>query len=99
MNQSRICALITLSTVAWVAWAAGATAQTKPQAVRAAAPQTSGVWRNAVGDLAEHKWGIFGVTYMTVFPGRDEVMAGVSTRGLWSSTDGGATWNQQVEHD
>ncbi len=94
MNQSRICALISLSTIAW---AAGATAQTKPEAVRAAAPQTSGVWRNAVGDLAEHKWGLFGVIYMTVFPGRDEVIAGVSTRGLWSSTDGGTTWKQLGE--
>jgi photosystem II stability/assembly factor-like uncharacterized protein len=54
----------------------------------------SGSWRSAVGNLAEGKWGDFGLHHAVSVPGRREIIAGVSGRGLFASSDGGVTWKK-----
>lgn len=52
-------------------------------------------WTNVTGDLcANEEWGYGGGKLMAVAPGTDEVIFGVSDKGLWSSADGGATWKK-----
>lgn len=60
-----------------------------------AAPATkeSG-WKNVTAGVGGETWGYAGVTLMSAVPDRDEVLAGVSEAGLWSSSDGGATWKK-----
>ena len=49
-------------------------------------------WTNVTGGVGGETWGYAGVTLLAGVPGKDEILAGVSERGLWSSADGGATW-------
>ncbi|HEX7900145.1 MAG TPA: FecR domain-containing protein [Planctomycetota bacterium] len=49
-------------------------------------------WKNATGNVGGNAWGFGGVHTLAAVPGRDELLAGVSERWLWSSRDGGATW-------
>lgn len=58
-----------------------------------AARQESG-WKNVTGGVGGETWGYAGVTLLAAVPDRDEILAGVSEQGLWSSTDGGATWKK-----
>jgi photosystem II stability/assembly factor-like uncharacterized protein len=51
-------------------------------------------WLNVTNNVGGEKWGYAGVCTMAAVPGRDEVIAGVSEAGLWSSTNGGATWKK-----
>ncbi len=51
-------------------------------------------WVNVTNNVGGEKWGYAGVCLLTAVPGRDEVIAGVSEAGLWSSTDGGASWKK-----
>ena len=51
-------------------------------------------WVNVTNNVGGEKWGYAGVCLLAAVPGRDEVIAGVSEAGLWSSTDGGATWKK-----
>jgi photosystem II stability/assembly factor-like uncharacterized protein len=44
-------------------------------------------------------WGYAGVTLLAGVPDRDEIIAGVSESGLWSSLDGGETWKKLGAHD
>ncbi len=51
-------------------------------------------WVNVVSNLGGEKWGAYGVTYMKAVPASADIIAGVSERGLWISSDKGATWRQ-----
>jgi photosystem II stability/assembly factor-like uncharacterized protein len=53
--------------------------------------QASG-WKNVTAGVGGETWGYAGVTLVAAVPDRDEILAGVSEAGLWSSLDGGATW-------
>ena len=53
-----------------------------------------GNWVNVTHNVGGDKWGFAGVTTMAVVPGSDEVLAGVSEQGIWSTTDGGKSWNR-----
>ena len=46
-------------------------------------------WKNVTGGVGGETWGYAGVTLLAAVPDRDEVLAGVSESGLWSSVDGG----------
>ena len=54
---------------------------------------------NVTSNVGGEKWGAYGVTYMQAVPGRNEVIAGVSERGLWASGDRGKTWRKLGGHD
>jgi hypothetical protein len=60
------------------------------------APGTApgGGWVNVTGNVGGEEWGAYGVTYMTAVPGSEEVIAGVSERGLWASGNRGTTWRK-----
>src|SRR6185295_16555745 len=51
-------------------------------------------WVDVTNNVGGDKWGAYGVTHMHAVPGGDEVIAGVSERGFWSTKDGGATWTK-----
>lgn len=51
-------------------------------------------WTDVTNNVGGDKWGAYGVTYMRAVPNSNEVIAGVSERGLWSTTDNGATWKK-----
>lgn len=51
-----------------------------------------GAWRDVTGSVGGPKWGYAGVTLLASVPKRDELLAGVSGAGIWSSRDGGTTW-------
>jgi photosystem II stability/assembly factor-like uncharacterized protein len=59
-------------------------------------------WINATSDVGGATWGAYGVTYMKAVPQSDRVIAGVSERGLWVTSDRGATWtplgNGEIKH-
>lgn len=50
-------------------------------------------WVNVTSNVGGETWGAYGVTYMKAVPGSADVIAGVSERGLWLSSDNGATWS------
>jgi photosystem II stability/assembly factor-like uncharacterized protein len=81
MRASRIVA--TASLVLFSAAALGEAAKTE-------APK----WINVTNNVGGDRWGYAGVCTITCVPGRDEIIAGVSEAGLWSSTDGGGTWKK-----
>ena len=54
-------------------------------------------WVNVTGGVGGEAWGYAGVTLLAGVPGRDEILAGVSERGLWSSADAGASWTKVSE--
>jgi photosystem II stability/assembly factor-like uncharacterized protein len=56
-------------------------------------------WANVTHNVGGEKWGYAGVCLLADVPGRDEVSAGVSEAGLWSSTDGGASWSRLGAED
>jgi len=51
-------------------------------------------WVVVTNNLGGETWGAYGVTYMKAVPNSDVVIAGVSERGLWSTSDGGTTWKK-----
>jgi len=51
-------------------------------------------WVNVTDNVGGETWGAYGVTYMKAVPGSNEVIAGVSERGLWVSGDNGTTWRK-----
>ncbi|HXX93148.1 MAG TPA: hypothetical protein VEN81_05910, partial [Planctomycetota bacterium] len=57
-------------------------------------PQGAGGWKNVTANVGGETWGYAGVTLLAGVPDRDEILAGVSEQGLWSSLDGGATWKK-----
>ena len=56
-------------------------------------------WVNVTHNVGGEKWGYAGVCLLAAVPGRDEVIAGVSEAGLWSSTDGGVSWRKLGAED
>ena len=56
-------------------------------------------WKNVTGGVGGETWGYAGVTLVAAVPDRDEVLAGVSESGLWSSVDGGETWKKLGAQD
>jgi photosystem II stability/assembly factor-like uncharacterized protein len=56
-------------------------------------------WKNVTGGVGGETWGYAGVTLLAAVPDRDEVLAGVSESGLWSTTDGGETWKKLGAQD
>src|SRR5262245_20484686 len=64
-------------------------------AVAPAVPQADPpAWVNVTNNIGGETWGYAGVTYMAAVPNSDVVIAGVSERGLWSTTDKGVTWKK-----
>src|SRR6266576_1434164 len=51
-------------------------------------------WVNVTSNVGGETWGAYGVTYAKAVPNSQRVIAGVSERGLWVTSDGGATWSQ-----
>src|SRR6478752_4027509 len=49
-------------------------------------------WMVVTNNVGGETWGAYGVTYMKAVPGSRDVIAGISERGLWLSSDDGATW-------
>lgn len=72
------------------------------QAVRFASPVTNppvslpspGTWTNATGTLANLPSECGNLTMLSAVPGTNKIVAGVARRGLWASTNSGATWTQ-----
>lgn len=62
------------------------------------APSPGG-WKNVTAGVGGETWGYAGVTLLAAVPDRDEILAGVSESGLWSSADGGATWRKLGAQD
>lgn len=56
-------------------------------------------WETATGNLAALRSECGVLTYLTLQPGGDRLMARVPQNGLWTSVDGGATWTQMVAED
>ena len=50
-------------------------------------------WVDATGDLVGTSSGYGDVTYLSSKPDEDMLIAGLSSVGLWASTDGAKTWN------
>jgi photosystem II stability/assembly factor-like uncharacterized protein len=51
-------------------------------------------WVNATGNVGGDTWGYAGVVTLAPVPDSAAVIAGVSERGLWSTSDGGTSWKQ-----
>jgi photosystem II stability/assembly factor-like uncharacterized protein len=56
--------------------------------------QATDGWANVTAGVGGETWGYAGVCLLAAAPDRDEVIAGVSEAGLWSSADGGVTWKK-----
>ena len=54
---------------------------------------------DVTNNVGSETWGAYGVCNVTAVPGKNAVIAGVSERGLWLSTDRGATWKHLGEGD
>ncbi|HWE04905.1 MAG TPA: hypothetical protein VG326_21035 [Tepidisphaeraceae bacterium] len=51
-------------------------------------------WINVTANVGGEKWGYAGVTLMAAVPGSDQIIAGVSEAGLWTTTDSGKAWKK-----
>ncbi|MGC4043615.1 MAG: hypothetical protein QM758_07395 [Armatimonas sp.] len=51
-------------------------------------------WVNVTNNVGGDSWGAYGVTYVKAVPNSVDIIAGVSERGLWISSDGGSTWRK-----
>lgn len=51
-----------------------------------------GSWTNATGNMANMPSECGNVQLLSAVPGQDKVIAGVSARGLYATTNGGQTW-------
>src|ERR1043166_9062735 len=49
-------------------------------------------WVNVTANLADIPSECGNLCLLSVVPGQDTIIAGVAKRGLWQTTDGGATW-------
>ena len=49
-------------------------------------------WINVTANLADMPSECGNMCLLSVVPGQDRVIAGIAQRGLWQTTDGGATW-------
>ena len=96
MAQVRISASIMLAG-ALLLLVAALTPPATAAADDAQAPASELQWVNVTHNVGGDKWGYAGVCTIACVPGADEVIAGVSESGLWSSTDGGETWSAMGE--
>jgi hypothetical protein len=61
----------------------------------AAVPAASLSWVDITGTtLGGEKWGYGGVHSMGTIPGTTTALAGISSVGVWATSDGGATWTK-----
>lgn len=51
-------------------------------------------WVNVTGNLAGMASECGNLCLLSVVPGQDKIIAGIAKRGLWQTSDGGATWTQ-----
>jgi len=49
-------------------------------------------WVNVTGNLAEMPSECGNLCLLSLVPGQDRIIAGIAQRGLWQTTNGGATW-------
>ena len=49
-------------------------------------------WVNVTGNLAEMPSECGNLCLLSVVPGQDRIIAGIAKKGLWQTTDGGASW-------
>jgi photosystem II stability/assembly factor-like uncharacterized protein len=49
-------------------------------------------WVNVTGNLADMPSECGNLCLISVVPGQDKIITGIAKRGLWQTTDGGATW-------
>src|SRR6476660_3636862 len=49
-------------------------------------------WVNVTGNLAGMPSECGNLCLLSPVPGQDRIIAGIAKRGLWQTTDGGATW-------
>jgi len=56
-------------------------------------------WVNVTGNLAGIPSECGNLCLLSAVPGQDKIIAGVAKRGLWQTTDGGATWTQLGQGD
>jgi len=90
------CVWVAALALAWAGAALGgespaSSPKESPPAPEPARPPAA-EWVNVTNNVGGDAWGYAGVCTVACKPGADEVIAGVSERGLWSSTDGGQTW-------
>ena len=57
-------------------------------------PIPTGTWVNATANLANMASECGNMSYLFAKPDEDLLIAGIAQKGLWSSTDGGTSWNQ-----
>jgi len=55
-------------------------------------PPARGAWVDVTGNLAGLPSECGNLCLLSVVPGQDKIIAGIAKRGLWATTDGGATW-------
>ena len=53
---------------------------------------TPAQWINVTGNLADMPSECGNLCLLSTVPGQDKIIAGIAQRGLWQTTDGGATW-------
>jgi len=54
----------------------------------------SAAWVNVTANLANMQSECGNLCLLSAVPGKDKVIAGIAQKGLWQTTDGGATWTQ-----
>jgi len=59
----------------------------------------AGSWANVTANVGGETWGYAGVCLLAAVPDSADVIAGVSERGLWLSSDGGASWKKLGAND
>jgi photosystem II stability/assembly factor-like uncharacterized protein len=84
MKKMALAGLLVLVAASAVAWG------------QAAPAPAAGDWVNVTNNVGGAKWGEYGMHMLVAVPGKDadEVIAGISGSGLWSSVDGGAKWEK-----
>src|SRR6185436_21085969 len=49
-------------------------------------------WSNVTANLADMPSECGNLCLLSPVPGQDKIIAGIAKRGLWQTSDGGATW-------
>ena len=55
-------------------------------------PSLRAQWVNVTANLAGLPSECGNMCLLSAVPGQDRIIAGIAKRGLWQTTDGGATW-------
>jgi hypothetical protein len=67
---------------------------TSPPPTGPAVLPNPGTWANVTSNLAGMASECGNLTMLSPVPGQDAIIAGVAQKGLWRSTDGGASWTR-----